>query len=173
MSTLYVLELCDGKFFVAKVSDKSNCNPVEIINPWTIMYPAVRICFSKPYVREEDWDDLVYQVMMHHSIENVRGGRYSKVHLNSDQYSECYTELLRRYITRLEDVFAIPKQETRQRKNFCYRCGRDSHHKRCTYMKDRDGGHISGRKCYCERCGKANHDSNDCYSTFTYNGYEI
>lgn len=173
MTTLYVLELCNGKFFVAKVSDKSNCNPIEIINPWTIMNPVVGICFNKMYEREEDHEDLVFQVMMKHGIQNVRGGRYSNVHLTTNQFAECYTEIIHRYTIKLEELFGIPKQETRKRKNFCYRCGRDWHHGKCTYMKDRDGRHISGRKCYCERCGKVNHDAEKCYSTFTYNGYKI
>jgi hypothetical protein len=137
-----------------------------------VLYPVVRICYTKQSNDIEDENNLVLDVMLHHGVDNVRGGRYLNVLLTKEEISNIeWTVFYKKY----EDVrkLLLLMNETTIRNNFCYRCGRDSHHEKCTYNKNRNGWYIDGRICYCERCGKENHDIEHCRSKTTYNGYKI
>jgi len=150
MTTIYVLKLQNGNYYVGK-SD----NPVrrfqEHINgggsAWTKKYPPVGL--EKTYKSESvlDEDNEVKKLMLKHGIGSVRGGSYSKVVLEDEQ---------RRSL----------KKEFWSAKNVCLKCGRDSHWvKDCHASTDIDGETIGENFVLvweCDYCDAEFEDENDC-----------
>ena len=148
MTTIYVLKLKNGNYYVGK-SDNPARRFQEHINgggsAWTTKYPPVAL--EKTYKSESplDEDNEVKKLMFKHGIGTVRGGSYNQVILDDEQ-----TRAL--------------KKEFWSAKNVCLRCGRDSHWvKDCHASTDIDGDVIDGYLVWeCEYCDEEFEDKDEC-----------
>ena len=147
MTTIYVLKLKNGNYYVGK-TDNPKRRFEEHINgvgcAWTRKYSPVAL--EKTYKSESplDEDTEVKKLMLKYGIGAVRGGSYNQVILDEEQ-----TRAL--------------KKEFWSAKNVCLNCGRDSHWaKDCRALTDIDGEQIGEIVWACEYCDEEFEDKYDC-----------
>jgi len=112
MSTLYVLQLEDGKYYVGKTDNvqkrfeqhKSGFGGSQ----WTKLYKPIKIEKTQQITSIHDENNITKDYMKKYGIENVRGGSYTQVELEDYQY-ECL------------------KYEIRCISDCCFKCGRTDH----------------------------------------------
>ena len=182
MSTLYVLQLEDGKWYIGKTDDiakryqqhKSGYNGSH----WTKVYKPIKIERSQQIVSVHDENNITKDYMKKYGIDNVRGGSYTQVELEDYQY-ECL------------------KYEIRCISDCCFKCGKSDHFaKDCkedvAYNED---VYYACEKCElefeteedcvkheescnkslinCRRCGRAGHRTLGCYAKTHINGTRL
>ena len=161
MSTLYVLELQHGKYYVGTTNNMQRRFQQHLDgtgSAWTVEHPPVAVHRSVPLEGPLHEDRVTKQMMLDHGIENVRGGAYCKVDLDDEQHATLTTEM-------------------RSAGGVCFTCGRDGHFAaQCRGKADgkrttSDGGAGgSGKratkrsKMCCFRCGRDSHLANACYA---------
>ena len=77
MTTLYVLRLTGGKYYIGKTDDVLKSYEEHLAgsgSAWTRLYPPVAIVKTEPTGNE---DATVIEYMRIYGLDNVRGGTYS------------------------------------------------------------------------------------------------
>ena len=111
MSTLYVLQLENGKYYVGKTDDVSRRYAEHKSgkgSEWTKLHKPVKILEIHESKTEEDETRLTKFLMTKFGVDNVRGGAY------------CQRELP-------DYVEEMIQHETRSASDKCYKCGKPGH----------------------------------------------
>jgi len=195
MSTLYILQLEDDKWYVGKTDDISK-RYVQHTNgkgsEWTKLYKPIKIEKTQPNTSIHDETNITKDLMKKYGVDNVRGGAY------------CQTILP-------DHIIQTIKHEINSGSDKCYNCGMKGHFaNKCPSAKEEEseeevevwgcnycdrefetmfGATVHQRSCKskskpiqqqmspksgaCYRCGRPGHYSPDCYARTHKNGYEL
>jgi GAG-polyprotein viral zinc-finger len=153
MSTLYVLRLSGGKYYVGKTDDvmrryEEHLNGSGSV--WTRLHPPISLVKTMTAVSPFDEDKTVKEYMGIYGIDNVRGGTYVR---------EILPDTVRDLIQK--EIWAAQGK--------CTRCGSRSHF--ATSCSRSYTATPSNKGCY--RCGREGHYERDCYARTDINGYEL
>ena len=131
MEQIYILKLRGGKYYIGKTKNIEKRWDEHITgrgSGWTKKHIPISLIATIKSTSHFDEDKYVKEYMAKYGIENVRGGTYSNVVLDTNS-------------------IAILETEIRHSKNQCTRCGRDSHYiKDCYASTDIDGAMIKDCK---------------------------
>jgi predicted GIY-YIG superfamily endonuclease len=190
MSTLYILQLEDDKWYVGKTDDvhkrfQQHLNGKGSI--WTKQHTPNRIIETRPITSIHDETNVTKDLMKKYGIDNVRGGAY------------CQTILP-------EHVIQTIKHELNSGNDKCYNCGMKGHFaNNCPSINQEEspeevevwgcshcsrefdslfGAIVHERSCKtknvqkqqstsCYRCGRPGHYSPECYARTHKNGYTL
>lgn len=170
-TTIYILKLAKGKYYVGKTSNLARRQQEHIngtASVWTRKYKPVSVVKTIPGASPFDEDRYTKEFMAKYGIDNVRGGSYASIKL-----SDLQEEAL--------------KKEIRGATDSCNRCGRKGHFASNCYAKTEVAGnsleeseseseeevvHVK-TKGTCYRCGRSGHYSPDCYAARHVKGYEL
>jgi cellular nucleic acid-binding protein len=111
MSTLYVLQLESGKYYVGKTDDIANRYAQHKSgkgSEWTKIYKPIKMVETRRVNSDHDENNVTKDFMKKYGIENVRGGAYCQVELSEEQ----------------EDSI---RHELRSTTDNCYKCGKPGH----------------------------------------------
>lgn len=153
MVYIYVLKLIKNKFYVGKTDNPKFRMQQHFNNSgseWTKAYKPIEQVelFEGDHFDE---DKTVLKYMQKYGLNNVRGGSYSTMYLQSYQKKSL--------IDKLNTV-----------SNACYNCGSLTHFvKDCDESEDSDEfetdeSEDSEDDIYCYRCGRKGHISTNCYA---------
>ena len=179
-TNIYILKLVNNKYYVGKSSDPQK-RFMEHINgngsAWTKKYKPISIEKIISNASKYDEDKWVKIYMEQYGINNVRGGAYSCMELDSDQECNLVSEMI-------------------SANDLCARCGRGGHFIKSCYAKlDVNGEKIESESSdsgdsgdsdsssssddsdsddyTCYRCGRNGHLSTSCYASKHVKGYML
>ena len=192
MSTVYVLRLEGGRYYVGKsdhVMKRYQQHLEGNGSSWTRKHPPVSLEKTIEHASPFEEDKVTKEYMSRYGIDRVRGGSYVELEL-----SESQTDALQRELWAANDL--------------CTRCGRPGHFVRDCHAKTDVSGHTiedeiddqqamkivleylqqqesskdrrekpfavkGATKGACYRCGRPGHYSPDCYARTHQKGYEL
>ena len=191
MSTLYVLQLEDGKYYVGRTDDIAKRYAEHKSgrgSEWTKIHKPVKMLETHESKSAEDETNLTKFLMKKYGVDNVRGGAY------------CQRDLP----DYVEDML---EHEARSASDKCYKCGKAGHFaNQCKRKSSFEGtcecgkkfldfdeymSHMRGCKTRnkliysskqkeptkksgsCYRCGRYGHWANQCYAKSTVDGDEL
>jgi hypothetical protein len=165
MVHIYVLELTNNKYYVGKTK-----NPIYRMtdhftdggSAWTKKYPPISIRELRPDRPDIDEQIVTQEYMNKFGIDNVRGGPWCKIFLDSSE-------------KRIID--GIIKSGT----DVCYKCGEKGHFSnKCVTRKPPHNNAfpfrvptIRKKIAACKRCGRKNHNHYSCYAKTHIRGYSL
>lgn len=185
MSTLYILQLEHGKYYVGKTDDiskrysehKSGRGSV-----WTSLHKPVKMLETRQIKSPEDETNVTKELMKKYGIDNVRGGAYCQCDLpnyvkqtleleqrgSSDACFKCgnYGHFAKDCFVEEESEEEVVWVTTCCGKEFTREILAIQHERRCTTIQTK------ARNC-CYRCGRHGHYADDCYASYHIKGYEI
>lgn len=125
MTSIYVLQLEKGKYYVGKSENlqvRFQEHKQGTGSSWTRTYKPIRILKKIPIESNFEEDKVTKEYMAKYGIENVRGGSYVTKHLSEEDQS-------------------ILQKEIWGATNKCTRCGRTGHFvANCYASTDISGG---------------------------------
>ena len=193
MSTIYVLRLKGGRYYVGKSNNVMNRYKQHLNgsgSAWTKKYKPISVEKTIRNVSPFEEDKITKEYMSTYGIDKVRGGSYVEIKL-----SEFHMAALNMEIWAANDL--------------CTQCGRSGHFvKDCYARTDASGNKIeyedseesdkwcceycdrtfttefgcgvheksckkNVKKSACYRCGRSGHYSPDCYATTHCKGYTL
>lgn len=169
-TNVYVLKLKENKYYVGKtdcVKTRVAQHMKGLGSAWTRKYPPCEMVEVRENVGPFEEDVVTKEYMLKHGIESVRGGSYTQLKLNSDQY-------------------CLLQKELRGATDTCFKCGRDSHWASDCYAKTSVDTASQNTKAVprpkrpptpkinvCYTCGREGHYSPDCYARTDVNGNRL
>ncbi len=158
MTTLYVLQLQENKFYVGitkrSINERLSDHVQKQGSAWTKKYPVIKLLESVNDADSFTEDKYVKMYMLKYGVDNVRGGSYLKMELPQHQIDSL-------------------NEEFNTSQNKCFKCNQSGHFmKECPLYK-------TGSKpgdWYCtqcndlnfasrQQCRKCNHNRHDDQST--------
>jgi len=192
MSTVYVLQLANGCYYVGKTSDLDRRVAEHQRgegSAWTKAHPVEGVVSAVP---GDGWveEKVTLLMMKQHSVENVRGGSYCKTSLTKADKTKATQQIASItdtcYICSSAGHFASsckkaprgraaskdrnPRGPTRTAKT-CARCGRKGHTKSQCYATTNATGKDLRRKC--GRCRRPGHTRTTCYASTMADGSPV
>ena len=140
MVYIYVLKLNSNKYYVGKTTNPSfrlHNHFAEGGSAWTKKYQPISVHKIKPDCDDEDEDKITQQYMKKYGINNVRGGSFCQIKLDSASMTT-----LKRMILGTTDK--------------CYNCGGNHFIQNCPSKKK--------KAIKCNRCNREGHDDSKCYA---------
>ena len=119
MEHIYILKLEDGKYYIGKTKNVEKRWTEHITgngSGWTKKYKPMSLSKTVVSTSYFDEDKYVKEYMSKYGIENVRGGTYSNIDLDTN-------------------CISVLEKEIRHSKNLCTRCGRNTHFIKDCYAK--------------------------------------
>ncbi len=189
MSTLYVLQLKNGKYYIGKTDNIERRFEQHLSgqgSAWTKMYSPIKMLETRQVRSPHDENNLTKDYMKKYGIENVRGGSYSQTILGSESFN-----LLERELRGNEDKcfkcgneghFAKDCSEESEEEEDIWItscCGKEfksqiraiSHERRCNEKQKEFINKLELTKCF--RCGRSGHWATSCYASTTVQGYRL
>ena len=186
---IYVLRCKKGKYYIGKsknIVSRLNQHNTGHGSAWTKKYPPIEIVENIENCDKFDEDKYTLKYMEKYGIENVRGGSYVQIELNSEQLNSI-------------------KNQLDSANDRCHNCGEEGHFiRRCPYkIKHQNDGIIknigeslinlsswlwgdekvknkkkkrrkgSDKRKKCFRCGNVGHFVDKCYATYHIDGHKI
>jgi hypothetical protein len=157
---IYVLALQNNKYYVGKTlhhdCSRLNAHFAGKGSVWTQLHPPIRIVSLHPESSEVLEDRITLDTMQAYGWHNVRGGRWSQVHM-----------------VHPPPELAQHQRVPRRNNTSCFRCGESGHWSRqCTNLQQttctqcHQRGHLSVQcpdsDIRCFHCGKRGHLMHDC-----------
>jgi hypothetical protein len=201
MTTIYILQLEKGKYYIGKsenVMNRYNQHINGYGSAWTKKYKPLSIVKTIVNSSSFDEDKITKEYMSAYGIDNVRGGSYVEIELSEFQKDAIKMEIwgakdlckkcgsLGHFI---KDCYANtniygnkielddePSNEDEWGCEFCDRTfttkfGCIIHEKSCKYKNKKNN--IKKQNGNCFRCGRAGHYSPECYASRHIKGYEL
>ena len=182
MSTLYILELEKGKYYVGKTDNlekRFEQHKNGQGSEWTRTYKPIKMLETRKVTSSHDENNVTKDFMKKYGIENVRGGSYCQVDLPYH-----IDETIRHELRSNDDkCFKCGKpghfaNQCKRRSSFeanC--CGKQffdfdefmNHTKGCKTRNKQSSS--SSDKCY--RCGRKGHWSSSCYARTDKDGNDL
>ena len=197
MIYIYVLKLQGGKWYIGRTENPQFRLENHFMgsgSSWTARYPPVAVHELIPGCDVFDEDKQVIKYMSQYGIDNVRGGAFANLELDSGK-RELLTRMIQGatdccYNCNISGHFArdCPEREWETDESeeedmvvyACENCDREfetergclRHQEKCRVnAKSRKSNNKSYGACY--RCGRTSHYSPDCYATRHIDGYEL
>src|SRR5271169_6557593 len=96
MSTIYVLRLKGGKYYIGKTDKDVEVRFQEHVrgngSAWTRQFQPINIIEHRKMVSVLDEDTVTKEYMLNYGIENVRGGSYVQLQLDGYQMDALLSE---------------------------------------------------------------------------------
>ncbi len=111
MVNIYILSLCEGKFYVGKTTLPASRIDAHFQgkgSAWTRRYPPIAVLGIISNCSDFDEDRYTKELMARHGVENVRGGSYTQMTLDAA-------------------TLHFLEREMRTASDVCLRCGRKGH----------------------------------------------
>jgi predicted GIY-YIG superfamily endonuclease len=111
MSTLYILQLQGGKYYVGKTDDVATRYQQHKSgkgSEWTKIFKPEKLLETREIKSDHDENNFTKDLMKKYGIENVRGGAYCNVDLTEEQENSI-------------------RHELRSNTDNCYKCGKSGH----------------------------------------------
>lgn len=177
---IYTLKCAGGKYYVGKtgadrVDERFREHVTGRGSAWTRKYKPIRVMNTVPCTDPLLEDFEVEKCMRDHGIDNVRGGKYSRVELSE----ETEVELRAKFDHANGRCFRCGQTghfSGACRVKMCDRCGRAGHLVGSCYARtDVNGNSLfeeSGSEeesseeddDFCTRCGRDGHNASGCYA---------
>ena len=184
MDQLYVLQLENGKYYVGKtknVAERYKQHLAGTGSTWTRTFKPVKMLETRSLKNEHDETNLTKDLMKKYGVDNVRGGAYTTVSLDSATKS-------------------VLERELRSSTDACFKCGEKGHFaSKCSanaeseseqedvwecshcpkqftsYKAAEQHENACGGQFYsaCYRCGRTSHYANNCYAKSHSDGYQL
>lgn len=119
MEHIYILKLENSKYYIGKTKNIEKRWTEHITgngSGWTKKYKPMSLIKTVVSTSYFDEDKYVKEYMSKYGIENVRGGTYSNIDLDTN-------------------CISVLEKEIRHSKNLCTRCGRNTHFIKDCYAK--------------------------------------
>ena len=187
MSTLYILQLEDDKWYVGKTDDihkRFEQHKSGKGSQWTKMYKPIKIERTQPITSIHDETTTTLDLIKKYGVENVRGGAYCQLELS-------------------DEIQRSIKHQLNSNTDKCYKCGNPGHFSnKCSKKEETElwgcehcdrefdtkyGAMVHERSCKskkqtpiptkqtgkCYRCGRTGHWATSCYARTHVNGDDL
>ena len=151
MIYIYILELCNNKFYIGKLYNIYDLEDTILMldetNEWLYYNKIIKIANIEAF--EENFDEVyfIYEFMQHYGVNNVRGGDFNRMNLTLDN---AY------------NIFINIKIE----QNKCYICGLNNHNAYQCKLQNKYDYHklvsLFNSYIYCYNCYNNGHYKEDC-----------